>query len=91
LLPLLAIFMERGRLNWRQRIMITPLRLDFWTAWWLFSGLIALSYTFFLDWKTIPVMIQLEFWPLYTLLGIACLRHVRIYVLRFKSETVTAP
>lgn len=60
LLPLLAIFVQPG-----QRF---GLRGDAWTGWWLFSGLLALSYTFFLDWKPVGWAIWVQFWPLYLLL-----------------------
>ena len=60
LLPLLALFVQPGRAG---------LRADAWTGWWLFSGLIALSYTFFIAWKPAPFFLQwLEFAPLYLLL-----------------------
>ncbi len=66
LLPLLALFMQPGgRLS---------LRLDAWTGWWLFSGLIALSYTFFIYWKTLPLATLVQFWPLYLLLLIDLVR-----------------
>ena len=74
LLPLLAIFLEGGRFNWRGNAIVFGLRMDGWTAWWLFCGLAALSYTFFLDWKTIPAAIWAQFLPFYFLLGIALLR-----------------
>jgi hypothetical protein len=57
LLALLALFLRPGpRFG---------LRLDAWTGWWLFSGSVALSYTFFLDWKPVPVAQWAEFLPLY--------------------------
>ncbi|MFC1879084.1 glycosyltransferase 87 family protein [Chloroflexota bacterium] len=76
LLPLLAIFLESGQLRWRGKPYPFGLRLDVWTAWWVFCGLVMLSYTFFLDWETLPTAINIQFWPLYTLLGIALLRQV---------------
>jgi uncharacterized membrane protein len=60
LLPLLALFVQPGRL--------LGLRADAWTGWWLFSGLIALSYTFFIAWKPLPTWQWVEFLPLYLLL-----------------------
>ncbi len=60
LLPLLAVFLRPGE-RW-------GLRPDAWSGWWLFSGLLALSYTFFLDWKPIPAAIWAQFIPLYLFL-----------------------
>jgi alpha-1,6-mannosyltransferase len=60
LLPLLALFLRPdARFG---------LRLDAWTGWWLFSGSIALSYTFFIAWKPVPVAQWAEFLPLYVFL-----------------------
>ena len=65
LLPLIAIFLEPSS----KRIgMVTLPRLYAWTGWWLFCGLAALSYTFFIRWKSVPSAIQLEFLPLYSFL-----------------------
>lgn len=61
LLPLLALFVRPGR--W------LGFRGDAWTGWWLFSGLIALSYTFFIHWKPVPVAQWAQFWPLYLFLA----------------------
>jgi alpha-1,6-mannosyltransferase len=71
LLPLLAIFLQEGALRWGKREIKLGLRLDAWTAWWLFSGLAALSYTFFIDWKPEPAAIRIQFWPLYILLALS--------------------
>lgn len=68
-LPLLAVFLEPGKVRWGKRTIIVGLRLDAWTAWWFFSGLVALSYTFFIDWSTIPTAIRAQYWPLYVLLA----------------------
>ena len=68
------MYLEGGKLRWRGRTYPLGLRLDAWTAWWLFSGLAALSYTFFLDWDPVPAAIHTQFWPLYAILGIALLR-----------------
>lgn len=46
-------------------------RLTYAFAWWAFSGLIALSYTFFLQWKHINWVVWLQYVPLYTLLTLA--------------------
>jgi hypothetical protein len=66
LLPLLALFVRSGR--W------FGLRADAWTGWWLFSGLIALSYTFFIDWKAVPLAQWAQFGPLYLFLALALAR-----------------
>jgi hypothetical protein len=60
LLPLLAIFLRPGRL--------LGFRLDAWSGWWLFCGLIGLSYTFFISWTPVPAAIWAQFLPLYALL-----------------------
>ena len=60
LLPLLALFVRPGRL--------LGLRADAWTGWWLFCGLVALSYTFFLRWKPVPAAIWAQYLPLYMVL-----------------------
>jgi hypothetical protein len=66
LLPLLTLFLAPGA---------TPagrvgLRLDAWTGWWLFCGLVGLSYTFFVDWQPVPTAIWVQFLPLYLFLGL---------------------
>jgi len=63
LLPLIAIFLQPSGIKWKT--LALP-RMDAWTGWWLFCGLIALSYTFFLKWKLVPF----EFMPLYLFLVI---------------------
>jgi hypothetical protein len=60
LLPLVALFVEPGRL--------LGLRADAWTGWWLFCGLAALSYSFFINWEPVPAMQWVQFLPLYGLL-----------------------
>lgn len=70
LLPLVALFVQPGR--W------LGLRGDAWTGWWLFSGLIALSYTFFIDWKPIPLAQWIQFWPLYLFLGMDLARRMKL-------------
>jgi len=65
LLPLIAIFLEPS--SKRFGILTLP-RLDVWMGWWLFCGLIGLSYTFFIQWKPIDSAIQVQFLPLYAIL-----------------------
>jgi hypothetical protein len=60
LLPLAAIFVRPGRL--------LGLRADGWTGWWLFCGLVGLSYTFFIHWEPVPTVLWVQFAPLYALL-----------------------
>jgi len=85
LLPLLAVFIQPGRMRWRGQTFQFGFRLDAWTGWWLFCGLIALSYTFFLNWKSIKDVIRLEYWVLYLLLGIDLLRRVIRPLLQIKE------
>jgi hypothetical protein len=57
LLPLLALFVGGG-----------PARLVrswAWGGWFLFSGLVALAYTFFVDWRPVPWALAAQFLPLY--------------------------
>jgi len=55
LLPLLAVLL------WRPG---EP-RLNGWTGWWLFCGLVGLSYSFFISWTPMPVAIWGQYLPLY--------------------------
>jgi len=64
MLPYVALTITRGRLN-------------FGLAWWVFSGLIALSYTFFIDWEVVDWAIAAQFYPLYALLLAALVFHIR--------------
>jgi alpha-1,6-mannosyltransferase len=70
LLPLLAIFLRPGRL--------LGFRVDAWTGWWIFSGLVALSYTPFIDLRPVPAAIWAQFLPLYALLLADLLRGVGV-------------
>jgi alpha-1,6-mannosyltransferase len=63
MLPLIAIALE------------THISAAF--AWWVFTGTLALSYTFFIAWKEVQWGIQLQFWPLYILLLLAGFLHIR--------------
>ena len=65
LLPLIAIFIVPSNKKWKD---FTLPRLDAWTGWWLFCGLVALSYTFFIDWKPVDIAIYAQFLPLYAIL-----------------------
>jgi alpha-1,6-mannosyltransferase len=71
LLPLIALFLRPGRL--------LGLRADAWTGWWLFCGLVALSYTFFVNWRPVRVVLWAQFLPLYAFLlldAVSTLRRV---------------
>jgi hypothetical protein len=55
LVPLLALYVgRRGPVAW--------------AGWFLFSGLIALAYTFFVDWRPVPWALAAQFLPLYAAL-----------------------
>jgi len=60
LLPLVALFLRPGRL--------LGLRADAWTGWWLFCGLVALSYTFFISWQPVRGALWAQFLPLFAFL-----------------------
>ncbi|MBI5301046.1 MAG: DUF2029 domain-containing protein [Chloroflexi bacterium] len=59
LVPLLALFVRPGKLG---------LAFDAWTGWFVFSGLVALAYTFFIVWRPVAWALSLEFIPLYLFL-----------------------
>ncbi len=60
MLPLLALELRPGR--------FLGLRIDGPTGWLAFTGLVTLSYTFFIDWKSLPWVVWVEYVPLYLLL-----------------------
>jgi hypothetical protein len=75
MLPLLAVFLPaRSRQN---STYPCGFQLDSWTGWWLFCGLIALSYTFFIRWRPVAWAAWIQFLPLYTLLFIDLARWLR--------------
>jgi alpha-1,6-mannosyltransferase len=63
LLPLMAVFLQPAR-----RSVLFGLQVSAATGWWLFCGLVALAYTFFLRWKPLPAAIWIQFLPLYAFL-----------------------
>jgi alpha-1,6-mannosyltransferase len=69
LLPLLVIFLQPARFG-----RLPVLRVDAWTGWWLFCGLAALSYTFFIRWRPLAAAIWAQFLPLYAFLLVDGLR-----------------
>jgi hypothetical protein len=44
------------------------LRFDAWTGWLLFTGTVAMSYTFYIEHKVVIWTVLVEFVPLYALL-----------------------
>lgn len=69
LLPLVALFLSPGRLG--------GLRVDAWTGWWLFCGLVALSYFFFINWQIVPPAQWGQFLPFYLLLLVDLARRLK--------------
>jgi hypothetical protein len=67
LLPLLPVFLlplpHPPTTHYELRTM-SP----FWLGLWLFCALAPFSYSFFIDWKPVPIFIWLQFLPLYLLL-----------------------
>lgn len=61
LLPLVALTLK----------LPPKLEINAGLAWWLFSGTVALSYTFFLEWRELPWAIAVQYWPLYGVLLLA--------------------
>ncbi len=84
LLPLLAIFLSPSKKS--LGILKFP-RLDAWTGWWLFCGLIGLSYTFFIHWKPVEAAIWAQYLPLYLFLIIDFVRShgIRTFALKRSS------
>jgi alpha-1,6-mannosyltransferase len=78
LLPLIAIFLRPGRL--------LGLRADAWTGWWLFCGLVALSYTFFIHWRPLKAALWAQFLPLYAFLLVAAASTLRTHALKTSLE-----
>jgi hypothetical protein len=60
LVPLLAVFLQSGN-GW-------GLRFEALTGWFLFTGAVVLSYTFYIALKTVIWTLPLEFAPLYVFL-----------------------
>ena len=69
LLPLIALFVQPGKL--------LGLKFSAMSAWLIFSGLIGLSYIFFVQWKPYPWVQTLEYVPLYLMLIGAGLLYLR--------------
>ena len=80
LLPLIAIFLVPSTKKW---MAFTLPYLDSWAGWWLFCGLVALSYSFFIDWKPVLFAIYIQFLPLYAILFIDAVRtHAKRFITR---------
>jgi alpha-1,6-mannosyltransferase len=71
LLPLVAIFLRPSR---KSLGSLSLPRLDSWTGWWLFCGLIGLSYTFFIRSESSWAVSLIQFLPLYAFLLIDLIR-----------------
>ncbi|MGB8212595.1 MAG: glycosyltransferase family 87 protein [Anaerolineales bacterium] len=71
LLPLVALFIEPSG---RKLAGLNLPRLDAWTGWWLFCGLVGLSYTFFINWQPMEAAILAQFLPLYAFLLVDLVR-----------------
>lgn len=86
ILPLVALNLQSGRwLGWTLNAAL---------VWWLFSGLVALSYTVFVTGYPQAWAIHVQFVPLYTLLTLSLVKRVwnRIRVpLRKESLCLDAP
>jgi hypothetical protein len=84
LLPLIALFVRPGK--------FFGLKFSAMSAWLIFSGLIGLSYIFFVQWKPYPWVQTLEFVPLYLMLigaGVLQLRERRVTPLRLRTVSET--
>lgn len=76
LVPLIAIFLTPD-----ERLpQASPGRpfLNGWSGWWIFSGLVVLAYTFFIDWKPVPWASWIQYLPLYGFLGLDLARWLQI-------------
>jgi hypothetical protein len=78
LLPLIAIFLIPSGKS--LGILKLP-RPDAWTGWWLFCGLIGLSYTYFIHQVPVKAAILAQFLPLYLFLLIDFARFHGIHAL----------
>jgi alpha-1,6-mannosyltransferase len=78
-LPLIALFLQPGP--------VAGLGPDGWTGWWLFSGLVMLSYSFFMSWRPVPFLLGVQFIPLYLLLLLDGMRRVTSMALTTKRLT----
>lgn len=68
LVPLLPLFLPARRLEERLADLAMRLLRTSWTGWWLFTGLIALAYTFYIHWWPDFVAIVAQFILLYEFL-----------------------
>lgn len=65
-------------------------RLNAGLAWWVFTGTIALSYTFFVEWRVVEWAIWVQFAPLYALLMIAAFARLQRWVQRRTTSFLPA-
>jgi hypothetical protein len=75
LLPLIALFVEPGKFF---GLKFAPM-----PAWLIFSGLIALSYTFFIRWRPVAEAQLAEYLPLYAMLLLSASPHARSRMIQF--------
>jgi alpha-1,6-mannosyltransferase len=84
LVPLLAIFLPSRQAESPATLAWRLLHTS-WTGWWLFSGLVALAYTYYIQgWPNLVAMFT-EFIPLYEFLVIDLTRWLKS---RFRRSTV---
>lgn len=77
LLPLISLVLFNSRYS----------RFNAAFAWWVFTGTVTLSYTFFIRWRVVDWSIQLQFWSLYILLTAAAIMRIRQYLLTTKLSS----
>jgi hypothetical protein len=78
LLPLVMLFVEPGKLL---GFKLAPM-----SAWLIFTGTAALSYMFFVKWRVVPWAQAAEYWPLYALLLLSLVPHMRAALARWPSR-----
>jgi alpha-1,6-mannosyltransferase len=76
LLPLIALFLAHQPQS-AGKMAALRVPVNAWTGWWLFCGLIALSYSFFIQWRPVAWAVALQFIPLYLFLLADLIRHSR--------------
>ena len=77
LVPLLAAFLPARRIGEPRASLALRLLKTSWAGWWLFSGLVAMAYTFYIRWYPDIVAIIAQFVPLYEFLVIDLGRRIK--------------